>query len=65
MRLFCSIGPAMNRREAIDHVTGLSARVASDFCPSKAQEDRLEQDTRAALRALGVTDAEIDEAEKG
>lgn len=51
----------MNRREAIQLVIDLS-----DHTFGRRMADRgLDDQTRAALRALGVTDAEIDEVEKG
>ncbi len=53
------------RREAILHVLGLSGQVANEFCVGGSEMDSLDEEARAALRALGVTDAEIDDAEKG
>jgi hypothetical protein len=52
------------RREAIQHVMYLSDDV---YCESSEESSvlTLRQETRAALHALGVTAAEIDEAEKG
>ena len=54
----------MNRREAIQHVTYLSDRVAGEFCVTTEEYVESDQETREALRALGVTDAEIDEVEE-
>jgi hypothetical protein len=53
----------MNRREAIQHLAGLWEDVSSELSIDEASD--LDDQTRAALHALGVTAAEIDEAEKG
>ena len=51
----------MTRREAIRLFLRYSRAIEHEFgSPGSERED-----TRAALRALGVTEAEIDEAEKG
>jgi hypothetical protein len=52
----------MNRRAAIQHVNYLSECVADQWRANGEKYD--DQETRAALHALGVTDAEIDEAEQ-
>jgi hypothetical protein len=48
----------MTRQEAVDHLVGLSYQVASEFCVGKAENDALQAETTAALRALGVTEEE-------
>jgi hypothetical protein len=53
----------MNRRQALVHLMYLSDEVADQWHANGEKYDY--QETRAALHALGVTDAEIDEAEKG
>jgi hypothetical protein len=53
----------VNRPEAIRHLKDLTNEVAGEYNPMDALGLRAE--TRAALRALGVTDAEIDDAEVG
>lgn len=50
----------MDRAAAISHIWGLSLQVEGEFCVGKAEGDRLTEETRAALSALGVTDAEMD-----
>lgn len=49
----------MNRETAIGHFLELSEELSAQLCPSG--HDFVAEDTRDALRALGVTDAEIDE----
>lgn len=49
------------RREAIQHLLVVSKTLE---CDAWMPAESLVPDTRAALRALGVTDAEIDDAEK-
>lgn len=50
----------MTRADAIDHIMGLEASVASQFYINVAEYEAGERETREALNALGVTDAEID-----
>lgn len=52
----------MDRLEAILHVLGLSGQVAGEFCVGYREMEALEQETLDALRALGVSEAEIEEA---
>jgi hypothetical protein len=52
----------MTRREAILHLVEISDEIAGELQLDDA--DCLKQQTRAALRALGVTDAEIEDTEK-
>lgn len=49
----------MNRAEAIEYVIGLSDQVAGEFCVERAEWDEMDRETREALLALGVTDAEL------
>lgn len=51
----------MTRNEAIEHIWGLSMQVAGEFCGGRSEHDALEQDTRNALIALGVTEQEADQ----
>lgn len=51
------------RREAIQHLVRITKDAVSEFFGDDVTYAK--DQTRAALRALGVTDAEIDEAEKG
>jgi hypothetical protein len=54
----------MNRGEAIRHLVQVTNFAAfSEFLGGDTPGAK--DDARAALRALGVTDAEIDEAEEG
>ncbi len=64
IRLFCSIGSPVNRDEAIVHLRCLSDQVAGKFCVGQAERDELDRETRDALRALGVTDADVEDAYK-
>ena len=50
----------MTRAEAIDHIWQLSAQVEQEFCCSRKERDELENQTTEALRALGVTDTEME-----
>ncbi|AXH69107.1 hypothetical protein SEA_RYADEL_2 [Mycobacterium phage Ryadel] len=50
----------MNRAEAIMHIWQLSGQVEQEFCCSVRERDELERETTEALRALGVTDAEME-----
>lgn len=52
----------VNRLEAIQHVFELHDRTADEFHYASASIERLDEDTHAALRALGVSEAEIVEA---
>lgn len=47
------------RAEAIDHLRYLSYRVAGEF-RARAEEERLDAETDAALLLLGVTQEELD-----
>lgn len=49
----------MTRAEAIDHIFGLSLQVDGEFCVGARESDQLHQETRDALRALGVDDEEM------
>jgi len=57
-------GPRMTRDEAISHLVSISTTVASELYGERAEEEirELEQDTRDALEALGVTDSELEAA---
>jgi hypothetical protein len=52
----------MTRIEAIQHVFELATSVASEFACSGADNQNIEDETTAALLALGVRPEEIDEA---
>lgn len=45
----------MTREEAISHIWGLTYQVASEFNCGREEDEELEQQTRDALAALGVT----------
>jgi hypothetical protein len=48
------------RAAAIDHLRYLSYRVGGEFCAGRAEEERLDAETDAALLLLGVTQEELD-----
>jgi hypothetical protein len=50
---------SMTRLEAIDHLRGLSGRVASQFCVTPEDYEAMDQETDDALTALGATPAEL------
>lgn len=54
----------MNRGEAIERFLDMTKAVAVEWGVGRDSQRIEAQETREALRALGVTDAEIDEAEK-
>lgn len=51
----------MNRREAIQHVFELTS-LSAGFCCGTGEPRRAENEVKEALRALGVSEAEIVEA---
>jgi len=59
-------GPRMTRGDAIAHILGLSMAVVGELCcGGRSEEEALEQDTRDALEALGVTDSELEAWARG
>lgn len=48
------------RAEAVDHLRYLSYLLAGEFCAGRAEEERLDAETDAALLLLGVTQEELD-----
>ncbi|WP_063042248.1 hypothetical protein [Nocardia grenadensis] len=46
--------PPMTREQAIAHIQQLSDQVAMEFCVGRRENDRLDEETRQALMALGV-----------
>lgn len=52
----------MNRQEAVQHILGLEGAVASEFYVYDHEREQGKAATHAALRALGVTDGELQHA---
>lgn len=50
----------MTKSEAVDHFWGLSFSVDNQMCVGPKESNALENETREAFKALGLTDAEID-----